>query len=269
VAQPVSPPDRPEPPLAGVGVIVTRPARQAAALAQKLATLGARALIWPAIVVLPPEDPTPLARAHAHLGDYDIAVFVSANAVEFGAPDPRAWPAALSIFAPGIGTAEAVAGVGLPSARVPTSSFDSEGLLALRELQDVEGKRVLIFRGDEGRALLGDTLRARGARVDHVACYRREPPRSGAEGLRERLAAGDAHALTLTSVEGLYNLLRALGADAHRRLAALKTFAPHPRIVAAARSAGLDAIETAPGDAGLMAALLEWFTQHPIPERAP
>jgi len=234
-------------------------------LAQKLATLGAHALIWPAIVVLPPEDSTPLVRAHAHLADYDLAVFVSANAVEFGAPDPRAWPATLAIFAPGVGTAEAVAGVGLPSARVPTASFDSEGLLALPELQDVAGKRIVIFRGEDGRALLGDTLHARGAHVDYVACYRREAPRSGAEGLRGRLSAGDAHALTLTSVEGLDNLLRALGAEGQRPLAALKTFAPHPRIVAAARGAGLDAIETAAGDAGLMSALLEWFAQHPVP----
>ena len=124
---------------------------------------------------------------------------------------------------------------------------------------------IVIFRGDEGRALLGDTLRARGAHVDYVACYRREAPRSGAEGLRERLSAGDAHALTLTSVEGLDNLLRALGPEGQRPLAALKTFAPHPRIVAAARAAGLDAIETAAGDAGLMSALLEWFAQHPVP----
>jgi uroporphyrinogen-III synthase len=238
-------------------------------VAQRLAGLGARPIVWPAIVILPPEDTAALAQAHAALADYDLAVFVSANAVEFGAPDPRRWPPSLPIYAPGMGTADAVAAVGLPAARVPESSFDSEGLLALPELQDVAGKRVIIFRGDEGRALLADTLRARGARVDHVACYRREAPQSGAAGLRERLSAGDAHALTLTSVEGLANLLRALGPEAQRPLAALKTFAPHPRIVAAARSAGLDAIETAPGDAGLMAALLEWFAQHPLAEGAP
>ena len=51
--------------------------------------------------------------------------------------------------------------------------------------------------------------------------------------------------------------------------ARLKTFAPHPRIVAAARDAGLDAIETPPGDAGLLTALLEWFTQHPVPPSSP
>lgn len=256
-------------PLAGVGVIITRPVRQAAALAQRLATFGAQPIVWPAIVILPPDDRTALDRAHAHLGDYDLAVFVSPNAVEFGAPAPSRWPASLPIFAPGLGTADAIAAVGLPAARIPAASFDSEGLLALPEMHDVAGKRVVVFRGDDGRTLLGDTLRARGARVDYVACYRRAAPQSGAQGLLRVLAAREAHALTLTSVEGLANLRNALGPGGETGLAAMKTFAPHARIVAAARAAGLDAIETAPGDAGLLTALLEWFNQHPVPTRAP
>jgi uroporphyrinogen-III synthase len=252
-------------PLAGVGVLVTRPARQSAALARMLAKFGARPIVWPAIVILPPADRSALAQAHARLGGYDFAIFVSANAVEFGAPpDPAHWPATLRILAPGVGTADAIAAVGLPGARVPESSFDSEGLLALPDLAQVEGKRIVIFRGEEGRALLGDTLRARGAIVDYVACYRRAAPSSGSEGLTRLLAAGEAHALTLTSAEGLDNLLAALGERAGALLRPLRTFAPHPRIVEAARAAGLDAVETPPGDAGLLTALLEWFAQHPV-----
>src|SRR4030095_14571801 len=71
-------------PLAGLGVLVTRPARQAGGFAQKLAALGAPPCIFPAIAILPPENPEALARVHAALADYDIAVFVSANAVEYG-----------------------------------------------------------------------------------------------------------------------------------------------------------------------------------------
>jgi uroporphyrinogen-III synthase len=256
-------------PLAGVGVIVTRPARQAAQLAQRLAGLGARPIVWPAIVILPPEDTAALAQAHAALADYDLAVFVSANAVEFGAPDPRRWPPSLPIYAPGMGTADAVAAVGLPAARVPESSFDSEGLLALPELQDVAGKRVVVFRGDEGRATLGDTLRARGATVDYVACYRRAAPTLSAAGLVRVIEDGSAHALTLTSAEGLANLLAAIGPATRPALARLRTFAPHPRIVEAARNAGLDAQATPPGDGGLLTALLEWFGQHPVEPKAP
>jgi uroporphyrinogen-III synthase len=234
--------------------------RQAARLAQRLAALGARPIVWPAIVILPPRDAAPLARAHAGLAGYDFAVFVSPNAVEFGAPDPATWPAALAILAPGVGTAEAVEAVGLPPARVPQTTFDSTGLLELPLLQQVAGKRFVVFRGEDGRGELGDALRARGASVDYVACYRRAPP-ADAYGLAGLIAAGEAHALSLTSVEGLHNLLRALD-DARlprARLVALRTFAPHRRIVAAARDAGLNATETPPGDGGLVAALLESF----------
>ena len=54
-------------PLAGVGVIVTRPPRQSERFAQRLATLGARAIVWPAVIILPPLDAAALARAHEHL----------------------------------------------------------------------------------------------------------------------------------------------------------------------------------------------------------
>src|SRR5574340_33585 len=166
-------------PLTGVGVIVTRPQRQAAAFALRVAALGAAPLIWPAIVIVPPLDTAPLERAHAALASYDIAVFVSANAVEYGAPPARDWPAHVIPFAPGPGTAEALAGVGIPAARVPTTTHDSEGLLQLPELARLEAKRVIVFRGEGGREFLGNALRARGAEVDHVTCYRRVAPTAG------------------------------------------------------------------------------------------
>jgi len=260
----MEPPRAAQGPLAGVGVIVTRPPRQSERFAQRLATLGARPIVWPAIVILPPEDTAALARAHARLGALDVAIFVSANAVEYGAPDPARWPTSLTILAPGTGTAEALTAVGLPAARIPMTTNDSEGLLALTELRDVAGKRVVIFRGEEGRALLGDTLRERGASVEYVACYRRAAPAGGAQGLAKLVEGGSAHALTLTSAEGMRNLLGALPARARERLARIPTFAQHSRIVSEARAAGLDGHLSAPGDGGLLTALLEWFARHPL-----
>lgn len=253
-------------PLAGVGVIVTRPQRQAAAFAMRLAAFGAAPLIWPAIVIVPPDDPAALTRAHATLDSYDVAIFVSANAVEYGAPPVRDWPAHLVAFAPGPGTAEALAGAGIAGARVPTTTHDSEGLLQLPELADLRGKRVVIFRGEGGREFLGNALRLRGAVVDHVPCYRRVAPTAGTGGLVEALRSRAAHALTLTSAEGLDNLLAALPADGFDLLARIPVFAGHPRIAERARERGLFAIESAGGDGGLLAGLLEWFRAHPCVE---
>ena len=250
-------------PLAGAGVIVTRPARQAGAFAQKLGVIGARPIVFPAIVILPPDDVAALVAAHATLHSAYAAVFVSANAAEHGVPQRR-WPDGVAAFAPGPGSASALTDLGVPDVQFPGARHDSEGLLAMPALADVAGKRIVIFRGDGGRDVLGDGLRARGAIVEHVACYRRAPPTAGVEGLTELLQRRAAHALTLTSSEGAANLCNALPPEGLAVLRCLPAFAPHPRIAAHARELGLDAIETASGDAGIIAALLQWFAAHPV-----
>lgn len=253
-------------PLAGLGIVVTRPARQAAGFAQKLVALGASPIVFPAIVILPPADPGTLDEVHARLSDYDFAVFVSANAVEYGAPPRPSWPASLIAFAPGPGTADALAGAGVAEIRVPRTTLDSEGLLALPELTDPRGRRVVVFRGDGGRELVTETLRERGAHVDVVSCYRRAVPSSGADGLVEAMREGRAHAITVTSSEGVENLWTVIGDEGRRLMSTLPIFASHPRIAERVREFGLNAIATAAGDAGLIAGLLEWAT--PVPDTA-
>ncbi|HEY8623174.1 MAG TPA: uroporphyrinogen-III synthase, partial [Casimicrobiaceae bacterium] len=120
--------------LQGARIVITRPARQAAGLAQQIAALGGKPLMFPAIVILPPADRSALERARRDLARYDYAVFVSANAVEYGVGDPALWPAHLVAFAPGPGTATALAAVGIGQVRMPATTMDSEGLLALPEL---------------------------------------------------------------------------------------------------------------------------------------
>ena len=95
--------------LDGAGILITRPARQAAGFARQVAAIGGTPLIFPAIVILPPDDRSALDRAQRELARYDFAVFVSANAVEYGVGDPAAWPSRLIAFAPGPGTASALA----------------------------------------------------------------------------------------------------------------------------------------------------------------
>ncbi len=54
-----------------------------------------------------------------------------------------------------------------------TARSDSEHLLQRSTWRRCAGKRVLIVRGDGGRELLADGLRAAGAGVEPVAAYRR------------------------------------------------------------------------------------------------
>ncbi|HSS70767.1 MAG TPA: uroporphyrinogen-III synthase [Casimicrobiaceae bacterium] len=247
-------------PLAGVGIVVTRPARQAAALAGQIAVLGGKPLVFPSIVILPPRDPGPLDLALSQLASYSYAIFVSANAVEYGVGDPAEWPEHLIAFAPGPGTAAALRGVGIRNVRVPSTTMDSDGLLALPEFAEIAGKSVVIFRGAGGRDVLRDALLARGARVAQVDCYRRARPTASPEGLVEAWRDGRIDAMTITSSEGLGNLWAVLDGEGRSFFAATPTFVPHARIAERARAVGLaKVIVTAPAEEGLLASLLEYF----------
>jgi uroporphyrinogen-III synthase len=211
--------------------------------------------VWPAIVILPPADAAPLAHAQAALAAYDIAIFVSANAVEFGAPPSARWPAHSVPFAPGPGTAEALAAAGIPNPHVPVDVARQRGIARAASLADVTGKRVVVFRGEGGREFLGDTLRARGATVDHVPAIAARR-RDGGAGLSTRCARPSARADAHVERRPRQPA-RALGPTAARDRAPARVRRASA-IAERAREHGLRAIETAAATRAL-AGLLEWF----------
>jgi len=249
-------------PLADKGIVVTRPAHQGEGLAAALIAAGARPVVFPTIEILPPADPQPLASAIARLEQFDIAVFISPNAARMAMQAitaRRPWPATLTAATIGRGGERELASHGIVGVIAP-AQFDSEGLLALPAMRAVAGKRVVIFRGDGGRELLGETLRARGAQVEYAACYRRALPQGDAESLIAAWRDGRIDAVTATSSEGLRNLFTLLGAAGRAVLERTPVFVPHPRIEGVARAAGCQCVVlTAQGDDGLLAGLHAWF----------
>lgn len=251
-------------PLAGMGILVTRPRDLAAGLMQGIAQLGGDPVAFPAVDIAPPADPEVLRSRLDTLPDYRLAIFVSPTAVARALPAilqrHGAWPAATRVAAVGQGTARALERHGVGPVLRAADGADSEHLLALPELADMVGARVLILRGEGGRELLAETLSRRGARVDYAECYRRLLPGADPAPLLARWRAGGIQAVTVTSAELLDNLFRALGEEGAALLRATPLFAPHPRIAEAARDQGVaTAIATEPGDAGLLAGLTEWF----------
>ena len=248
-------------PLAGRAVLVTRPAHQAAALAQAVREAGGEAVEFPALAVeaVPGHE---LAAALARLAGADFAIFISPNAAQFGMAAIRSaggLSRGTGVLAVGGGTARSLAAQGVAGVVVPDGQ-DSEALLALPQLQDVAGRRVVIVRGVGGRPLLGDTLRARGARVDYLECYRRARPLADAAPLLARWQAGRIDAVTVTSAETLENLAALLGEAGTPLLARTPLFVPHEKIADAARRFGIAQVVATPaGDAGLVQGLVNWF----------
>ena len=202
--------------LHGLGVLVTRPAGQSEPLCRLIESAGGRALPFPTLEILPAAD---LEGARALLAEpWHLMVFTSRNAVEHALAlgfDGR-WGQAERLAAVGKATGLALAETGRAPDLVPPERFDSESLVAMPGLADMVGRRVLIVRGEGGRALLGEVLTERGADVRFAEVYRRVRPDLDPGPLIDRWTE-DVGLVVATSDEVLLNLVEMLG-DAGRAL---------------------------------------------------
>lgn len=252
--------------LLGRKIVVTRPRAQAAVLAGLIADEGGEPVIFPLLEISSVADRGPLQAASASIDACALAIFISPNAVDFSLPTILAnspWPPRLRAVAIGQSTLARLAAHGIVNALAPRDRFDSEAVLELPELQRalVCGQRVVIFRGNGGRELLADTLRARGARVEHVRCYQRSAP-ANAEPLKALWRSGQLDALAISSSEGLRNLVDLLDLEALACLRDTPVFVPHARIAESAQALGLQRVLlTGPADAGIIAALRAYAWQ--------
>ncbi|MBB6132501.1 uroporphyrinogen-III synthase [Massilia aurea] len=257
----------PEMPETARVVVVTRPRAQADALAQAVAASGRTAVLLPLLEISPVEDAAPLRAALAELDRFALVAFVSPNAIDAAFAHIDAWPAAVPVAIVGDGSRAALARHGVTGdactifSPADSAHSDSEHLLQRLDLASYAGKRVLIVRGDGGRELLADALRAAGARVEPVAAYRRATPVLTAElatRLRALLAQPNDWIITSSeALRGLAGLVQAIDDDAlMARLQQQRLIVPHARIAQTARDLGLEHVRlTGSGDARLLAAL--------------
>jgi uroporphyrinogen III methyltransferase/synthase len=188
-------------PLSGCSVVVTRARAQASALAARLAELGAHVVEAPAIRT------EPLAVDLPDPARFDLLCVTSPNGAERlldEVRDARALAGPV-IAAIGPGTARALRGRGIEPDVVPDRAV-AEGLV--EALRDVPVTRALVARAEEGRDVLPDALRERGAHVEVVALYR-----TVAEPLDDptREAALAADYVTFTSASSVRAFVSAAG----------------------------------------------------------
>lgn len=249
--------------LHGLHIAVTRPAHQATGFRQALQQAGATVLLLPLVEIRSPNDQTVIPLILAQLSHYDTAIFISANAVEYGLqalnPAQQAMLHNMTLGAIGKQTAKALQQHGFTANWVPAQGFTSEDFLVLPQTQHLVGRHILIFRGQGGRELLADTLRERGAQVAYLDVYQRVCPPIDASRLKYLHEQRQLDIITITSSEGLLNLLTLL--ENPDWIKTVPLLVGSQRMLATARSAGFTGtirIADNPGDEAMLQALTHW-----------
>lgn len=243
---------------AGHRILVARPAAQSGRLLQLLHDAGWQGQPFPVMDIQP--QAAALAQLPQQAAGADWLFFVSPSAIDIAWPVLQQQPVNARLACVGQASARRLAMLSGQDILFPTTGSDSEALLALPQLADVTGQHWLIIRGCGGRALLADTLRARGAGVELAEVYRR------LDGQPDWCLLDDSlpDAMVITSSEMVEQLFRLAGPARAGTLQCLLYCVPHPRIAERLQALGATRIVTTRADdEALVAGLREWFCRHP------
>ena len=224
----------------GLRVLNTRPFKQGAALSQAIREAGGLPIDLPALII----EPT-LSDWLAQLPVLDsihLALFVSANAVDcFFAPlkqTSRSWPAGICVIAMGTATAEALNKQGIQVHHAPTIA-DSEHLLTLDALQQIQNDTVLLVKGVGGRTLIAETLLARGARLIPLDVYLSKAPTFNRTEINSLWQDDAVDIILLTSEQAIRNLVMAFSGEGLAWLCNKPCIVISDRLAAVADSLGM------------------------------
>lgn len=250
-------------PLRNIGVAITRPAGQATKLTQLIQQAGGNVIAFPLIDITPLDDYAQFEAIITNIADYDWILFISSNAVQNSMPRllERGIPNHLQFAAIGPTTAQNLNDFGIQHVLIPNGNrFDSESLLSLPKMHDMQGKKVMLVRGIGGRDVLANTLTERGAQVTFAECYQRVNPQSNCNALKQAFKNGQLHAIVVTSSEAMRYLLAM--ADDSAWLKQVTLFVNHARVAEEPIKMGLSVkVADAPGDEAMLASLLACVPQ--------
>ena len=225
-------------PLSGCYVISLRPVGGHGGVRRAAAALGAHTLAL---------SPWRIEECRGDGVRQVLAQALAAPRVVFTSPPAAAAAARLQPLrqapaqhwvAVGAGTARALRRVGAKDVASPTR-MDSEGLLAMPELQEVRGLDVGLVTAPGGRGVIAATLAARGARVLRADVYARVPVAPSPRAVATLRGLEAPAWLLVSSGEALEHVLASLPADALAGLRRAKAVAASERLAGLARGHGL------------------------------
>ena len=252
--------------LNGAQVLVTRPTHQAEELCRLICEQGGVAVRFPTLAIAPLPETEAIAGTLAQLDSYQWLIFISANAVtmhSYYTDSVKMPPFKLAqIAAIGKATAKALALAGLPVAVVPADGYTSEALLAMPQMQVIQGQRCLIIRGEGGREELATILQSRGASVEYLNVYKRIKPEIDNTTVNLLLQQTKLTVITITSGEALENLLAMVTTQQHPQLFTVPLVVISDRIsqIAADRGFKRIAVTTSPSDSAILEKIIMCVT---------
>ena len=239
--------------LSGLTVLITRPSNQVESMRRAIESEGAKVLSLPLIEIKALNAAQALQDLKdkiLQLDSYQSLIFVSNNAVSFGGEVINNYwpqfPLGVDAIAVGPTTAEAASEHFACEVTQPSNGMTSEDILRLPQLQDVNGQKIGIVRGQGGRELLADTLRERGAIVDYLEAYSRSPIDYTSANFCNRLFEAGVNVLTVSSGESLDRLTHLLAGNG-KMLQQLKLVVPSQRVGRQAENSGYQQVHNASG----------------------
>lgn len=194
-----------------MAVLVTRPDERGKQLVEMLNQAGVVALHLPLFTLEAGAELIELSTRLNQLNSGDYVFAVSKSAVDFADKTLKEtgfhWREDLYFFTVGARTAQHFSCQSERTVHYPITTENSEGLLALPMMQHLQGKQILILRGNGGRDFFREQAELRGATVDYIECYRREPIVYNVEEQTDICKRSGVQTIVATSLDIVQSLL--------------------------------------------------------------
>ncbi len=253
-------------PLFGQRIVVTRPRRQGTELISLLQSKGAESIEFPTIQTVPVADYTILDHSIERLESYDWLIFTSANGVKYfmerlkyHGKDSRQLKN-VKIAAVGPATARCLKAFNLIVDLIP-KNYLAEGLLKELTRLQLSGRRILLPRAKEGRAILPEQLRAMGAEVTIAPAYQTIIADTEAAPLVDKIKNNQIDWITFTSPSTVRNFIALLNQklriDQDLKGIKIAAIGPIAAKAASALNIDVDVVAKKSTNAGLVAAIIQ------------
>ncbi len=258
-------------PLFGKRIVVTRVREQASEFLRTLQMLGAEAIEFPTIEVMPPKSWESLDHAIKALDEYDWLLFTSVNGVKFFlkrlgflGKDIRDLKG-IKIGVIGPKTAAIWHRMGIKPDLMP-DEYRAEAVVESFEKLGISGAKILIPRAVKAREVLPEQLREAGAHVNVVHAYRTISPDHDTGRVMELLMGGSIDMVTFTSsstVTNFVDMFKSNGQEMHKWMARVAVACIGPITAKTAQKNGFK-VDLIPSDytiEALTQGILHYFSQ--------